>query len=121
MIKAKLTLPKLETKKLWAGMYGGHYDAIVFFKEKPIFTKDEHHRFNSPWIDCLDNKDLIIGCMDLGTFYLLFPDADISEYTQSNGRPLEIEITKVFKIELTTVFNKYGDMESYDFDLDSWI
>lgn len=33
---AKYNPPKLSYKNVWAGIYGGHYDAIVFFKKKPI-------------------------------------------------------------------------------------
>ena len=40
MIKAKYTHPPMQTKKVWAGLYGGHYSIIVFFKEKPK-TKEE--------------------------------------------------------------------------------
>jgi hypothetical protein len=40
MLQAKLTLPELQTKKVWVGLYGGHYDVIVFFKEKPTPFED---------------------------------------------------------------------------------
>jgi len=122
MIKGKITLPELQTKKLWAGIYGGHYDVIVFFKAKPEVSKEVHNHIDGgKWYDCFDNKDLIVGSMALDDFYTLFPDADISEYTQENGRPMAIEIPEVFEIELTSVFDEHGDMEQFNFDLDGWV
>ena len=56
MIKAKYTHPPMETKTVWAGLYGGHYDIIVFFKEKPTPSEDEHNIIDGEWYDCSDNR-----------------------------------------------------------------
>lgn len=136
MVKATFTIPKdkLKTIKVWAGMYGGHYDAIVFFKEKPELTTQKHEHGvlfdlgDGYYYDCLENKDKIIGCMALGQFYEYFPDADLRPYTQQRedastlgGRPLDIEITEVFEMEITVMVDEYGDFDNVDFDLDGWV
>jgi hypothetical protein len=127
MITAKLTLPELKTKTVWAGLYGGHYDVIVFFDKKPIKSEFEHNHVKGDWYDVGDNADLVCGSMCLGQFYELFPDADLREYTQQRestdtlgGRPLEIEIPKVFEIEITTIFDKHDKMDSIQFHEDGW-
>jgi hypothetical protein len=122
MIQATIKLPELQTKKLWAGMYGGHYDVIVFFKEKPTKTsKDEHNIIDFDWVECIENKDIIVGSMCLGQFYEIFPDADISEHTREDNRPMEIEIPEVFEIEITTVYDEWGHMVTFKFNEDGWI
>lgn len=111
MLKATLTLPKFETKKVWAGLYGGHFDVIVFFRKKPKATFVER---KVRYIDCLEeyNNKNIIGDMFLGDFRVFYPDADLTPYTQSSGRPKAIEIPSedIFQIELTTMWDDYGDM-----------
>jgi hypothetical protein len=102
--KAKLVLPKLETRKVWAGMYGGHYSVIVFFKEKPKLSKKPFHLsniINGKYYDLYDNKALTIGAMWLPDFERLYPNANV-------GKPTNIEITKVFQLELEGVYNEFG-------------
>lgn len=113
MVIAKYKHPKLTTRKVWAGLYGGHYDVIVFFKEKPKMVEGESY------INPAENHDLIIGDMYLNDFYLVFPNADISKYTQDeNGRPKEIEIPEVFEMKLTSYFDKDGDLGNIRFEAD---
>ena len=133
MIKATFTIPKkkLKTIKVWAGMYGGHYDAIVFFKEKPELSEEpcHHVEYNDGYYyDCYDNKSKIIGCMELGQFYEYFPDADLRPHTQQRedtttlgGRPLDVKISEVFEMELTVMIDEHGDADNLDFDLDGWV
>ena len=125
MIKAKLTLPKLETKKVWFGLYGGHYDVIVFFKEKPVKNDEGYYCIH-------DNgggqNSKAIGAMSLPDFYLLYPTADLREHTQQRdskdtlgGRPMDIEIYDVFEMEITTAFNQWGDIYSFHANEDGWV
>ena len=69
----------METKTVWAGLYGGHYDIIVFFKEEPT-KKLEHATMGFEFFEC--DTDLIIGDMALCDFYKCFPNADLRPYTQ---------------------------------------
>jgi hypothetical protein len=34
-----MKLPRLRTRKVWLGAYGGHYDAVVVFHARPRKTK----------------------------------------------------------------------------------
>jgi hypothetical protein len=133
MVKATFTIPKdkLKTIKVWAGMYGGHYDAIVFFKEKPELSEKTSMYVDSNdghYYNCFDNKDKIIGCMSLGQFYEYFPDADLRPYTQQRedtstlgGRPLEVEVHEVFEMEITVMIDEHGDFDRLDFNLDGYV
>ena len=118
MLQAKLTLPELQTKKVWVGLYGGHYDVIVFFKEKP--TPFEDSTETEIWYEMGDNMEIAIGSMCLGQFYELYPNVDIKAYTQEDGRPLDIEIPEVFEMEITTIFDKNGFMETIQHHEDGW-
>lgn len=94
------------TKKVWAGMYGGHYSAIVFFLKLPFRSQDKDHGgFNGNWYDPGDsrNKDLVCGSMWLSDFKELYPDIDI-------GEPKDIEITSLIQLELTTYWEIDHDM-----------
>jgi hypothetical protein len=95
IIIAKIKLPKLKTRIVWAGIYGGHYDQIVFFYRQPVKSTDGYY-------DTYDNKDLIAGDMGLSMFKELFPNTDLAKYYDSRG----IEIVEVFKMELTTLWEK---------------
>ncbi len=115
-MKATLKLPKIKRKKVWAGMYGGHYDVIVFFKYKPKKDTSTHHMIKS-FYDCYDNRELIIGDLDMITFNELYPNADLSAYL-INGRPKEIEIPEVFQIEIEAFWDEDGKMRSINYNLD---
>lgn len=113
----KLTL-ELTTKTVWAGMYGGHYDVIVFFKTKPVVSQ-EQTRSGDNIYDCLENKDIVVGDMYLSDFREVYPDADLSNYLQDD-RPKETEIIEVFRVKLTTLWDKYGKMVTIDCNADGW-
>lgn len=132
MIKAKLILPKMETHTVWAGMYGGHYDVIVFFHNKPVRSNRENSDMvtlfsekgekvevypYSPY----ENKKEVIGAMWLADFFEYFPESveQLKPYLQ-NGRPRAIEIPEVFKIELTTIFDPRGNMIGMDTGADGY-
>lgn len=127
MIKATYKHPPMQTKTVWAGLYGGHYDIIVFFSEKPVPNTRYMPGFDEgqEWYCCSENETLIIGDMSLPDFYRCFPDADLRPYTQPRedqstlgGRALEIEIPEVFQIEITTCFDEHGYMEQFKFKED---
>lgn len=47
MLKATLAPRNMKKVQLWAGVYGGHYDVIVFFKEKPTNRMDKDDTENN--------------------------------------------------------------------------
>lgn len=116
---AKFTLPKMTTKRVFIGAYGGHYDAVVIFGEKPRPSADTHNIIKREWYDCLDNKESIIGCVELCEFERLFPGIDLAPILH-RGRPREIEVTDIMEARLTACFDDYGKMSSFYFDLDGW-
>jgi hypothetical protein len=119
MIKASFRPPKLTTKKVWAGLYGGHYDQIIFFKSKPVQAKEKHRFIEGKWYDCFENKDLIIGDMSLGEFREYFPDADLTPYTEE-GRPKAIDIPEVFALKLKAIWDKKGRLLSIGLASQDW-
>jgi hypothetical protein len=120
MLIARYKHPKTKFKRVWVGMYGGHYDIIVFFKRKPKKSKEDYKLIDcikGKYYDCYDNKDLIVGDMSLCDFEVLYPEVDLSPYLD-NGRPKEIEITEVFQIKLEAVWDKYNTIEEYKMHID---
>lgn len=115
---AKLVLPELEYRKVWAGLYGGHYDVIVFFSKKPAKAKEAYRKGWKVLYDCLENEKLIVGDMSLCDFRTLYPNVDLTPYTQENGRPKEIEVTEIFQLNLQCTWDKYGKMEDFRFHND---
>jgi hypothetical protein len=116
MIKAKLKLPVLKTKTVWYGLYGGHYNCIVFFKTKPIKSDEPYYLpdvIDGKYYDLLDNKDLIIGCMWLNDFNVLFPGAKV-------GKPKGIEVLQVHQMELTTMLDEDDKMYTLNFRADGY-
>lgn len=114
MLKAA---PAIQTKVVWAGVYGGHYDIIVFFSQKPkrsSLKELQKSYFITPgnypkgYYDCLLNEKLIIGDMGLETFQLVF-NVDLSSRL-INNRPPDTEIVEVFQIELTAIFDECGNL-----------
>ena len=115
-IIAKLKMPTLQTKKVWYGLYGGHYSCIVFFSEKPKISDEPYylpHIIDGYFYDLLDNEYVIIGCMWLEQFNELYPEAVV-------GLPTHIHITEVFEMELECFFNDNGRITSYDFHADGY-
>ena len=102
---AKYKHPQTEIRKVWVGAYGGHFDALIFFKDEPKITD----------YTSIDNKT--VGGMYLCDFRELYPDADISEILnpENNNRPYDIEVRKTIPIEIEAFFDKDGIMISYDF------
>ena len=117
--EAVMRLPKLTTRKVWAGLYGGHRNVIVFFNEKPKRTAVKDSRFDPPHYCCLENQDIIAGSMWLGDFKGLFPDFDLKPYLTSHGVPKEIEILEVFEMKLTAVWDGNG-LRGSEFHADGW-
>lgn len=100
MKKAILRLPRLTTKKVWIGSYGGHFDIVVVFTKKP--KKGKRGDWNEGWIAAYDeNKDIVAGIFDRENFALWF-DIDIV--------PEDIEIRGVEQYELTAVWNEFGQI-----------
>lgn len=119
--KAVMKMPKLETRKVWFGLYGGHYDVIVFFSEKPERIDDNTTRsalHPNGYFCLLANEDVLAGAMWLGVFEEMFPDFDLGPYT-TNGRPRDIEVSEVFEMKLTAMWdgNKLKGMECH---ADGW-
>ena len=123
MIKATFT-PKLQTKKVWAGLYGGHYDVIVFFSDKPRVEEgdiDTSERLYGGKGVIDEDKKLALGSMSLEQFYELYPNADISAFAQDNGRPKDTVFVEFFELELEAPVDEDGAFESFDYDMDDWL
>lgn len=126
MVKATLTPPNMKTLTVWAGLYGGHYDIIVFFKQKPTHRMDcnEEPRKNGMYVDLLEEQTdgNILADMATGTFETWFPNADLTEHTDRNncGRPNDTEIRykDLFQMELTLPTDENGEPESINFHQD---
>ncbi len=124
--KATLTPPNLKTFRVWCGLYGGHYDIIVFFREKPTHRMDKNDdtRSNGKYVDLLaEGQDgNIFADIATGTFEAWFPDADLTNHTDKNnvGRPNDTEIRykDLFQIDLTLPTDENGDPEPIDFHCD---
>lgn len=109
--KAKFTMPEMTAKTVWYGSYGGHYDCMVFFKEKPKLVNT--HNYD--------------GCVDLieegrqnNIIASMWPD----EFTKLTGIeiiPEEIEIVKLHKIELTAPWDEDGRLWGYGNNADGWV
>ena len=115
--------PKLQTKKVWAGIYGGHYSVIVFFSKKPKHSSRRslqklYHladgRHPTGYYDCLSNESLIIGDMGLDSFHQMFA-VDLSQYLD-DGCPKDTEIVEVFQLELTAPFDEDGRLPYFHID-----
>lgn len=113
---AKYRHPKTKTKKLWVGSYGGHYEALFFFKKKPKLTKDTYGYdwFDEKYYCIVENKDLVAGSMYLGDFEILYPDFDISLL-----KPEHIEITKVIQIMFEAVYDDYGNLVDFSYNAEN--
>ena len=112
-ITAVFNIPKMKTKKVWIGGYGGHYEAIVIFNKKPVYSKAEHNHIKGKWIDLLDNKENIAGCLSPCEFKKWF-GVDVSKCIKA------IEPTELIEINITACFDKYNKLENCSFDLDGW-
>ncbi|WP_137905520.1 hypothetical protein [Chryseobacterium sp. 2VB] len=110
---AKYIHPKTQIKKVWIGSYGGHYEAIFFFKKKPKKTSELND--GTKYYCIVDNRDLVIGSMFMGDFKELYPDFDMNII-----KPKDIEITEVIQIMFEAVYDKYGDLVSYKYNADNY-
>jgi len=93
MNHVKLKLPKISSRPVWIGSYGGHYNCIVIFHSKP--TKKVNGVNRASWqsysfVDLLDNKKNIAACMWECDFQEIYPSAKIPP-------PKEIEVTTLYK------------------------
>ena len=109
---AKYKHPKTQTKKVWIGSYGGHYEALFIFKKKP--KKTEELNDGTKYYCIADNQDLVIGSMYMCDFEILYPDFDMNLL-----KPENIEITKVFPIMFEAVYNKYGDLMDFKYNAEN--
>lgn len=109
---AKYKHPKTQTKKLWVGSYGGHYDALFFFKKKPKKTGELND--STKYYCIVDNSNLVVGSMYLCDFAELYPDFDMGLL-----KPEHIEITKVFQIMFEAVYSPYGDLVDYKYNAEN--
>lgn len=114
MIKAELKPRRYKTAKCWYGLYGGHYNVIVFFKKKPTHYVD--YRTVPNCLDLLEESahKNILGSMYLEDFL------EMSGLDRNDFIPEDIEIVKVHRIEVTFPADEYGDMETHQFNVDGW-
>lgn len=114
MKKAIFKLPKMKTKIVWYGSYGGHYDCIIFFKKKPTMVESNSIHYTE------DEVDLVQESQDKNVLGGMWPQ-DFEDLTGIKIKPSEIEITKVYKLELTAPWDEYGYLWGYSNDADGWI
>jgi hypothetical protein len=125
METASLKMPKISTKNIWFGIYGGHYDCITFFDRKPKKSKEDYNLIDvikGKYYDLLENKQKIVGTMYLSEFEELYPDFDLSFHlVEGNGgmRPKAIEIIEVFQLKLQAYWDE-GKMRTINFDCEGW-
>lgn len=118
-IIAKYNEPKRTFKTVWAGIYGGHYDAIVFFKSKPKKSKEDYDLIDvidGKYYDMIDNLSLTCGAMWYGDFEELYPDVDLKEYYDRR----ETEIVEVFQLKLEAAWDKYGELNTINLRADGY-
>ena len=108
MIQAKFSIPKMECKKMWCGIYGGHYEGIVFFKQKPVLIEGQESLNGRRCYDLSHDKNANVtaGAMSLDEFNVLYPKINV-------GHARDTEITELFQIELEGVFDKQGNLLSF--------
>ena len=115
-INAKYIKPKTKIKRFWAGTYGGHYSAIVFFKKKPTHLEEYPHSENAKTdIDLLRESAAgnIAGCMDFAQFREMFmADQEIPV--------LSIAVKKDELFQITISDFPESLLGSNDFDFDGW-
>lgn len=109
---AKYKHPKTETRKVWIGSYGGHYEALFIFKKKP--KKTEYLNDGTKYYCIVDNSDLVIGSMYLCDFEELYPDFDMNLL-----KPKHIEIVEVFQIMFEAVYNSYGNLVDFKYNVEN--
>lgn len=116
-------IARLKTKKIWAGIYGGHYSIIVLFSKKPKRVSKKKllksywlpkDRYPTGYYDCLAQESIIIGDMELSSFQQMFT-LDLSRYL-NDGRPKDTEIIEVFQLELTAQFDEGGKLPCFHND-----
>ena len=126
ILSGSFTVPKLKAFALWAGLYGGHYDVIAFFRRKPTHF-DRGDPGEPDTVDMLAESDAgnVFANMGTGDFQAWFPDlfAQLGPpLIQDNGRPNGIEICKadLFRVRLSVPVDKAGNRLPLDFDVDGW-
>ncbi len=124
MIKATLTPPPMRTIRLWAGLYGGHYDIIVFFNKKPThrMTYSTDRDDQGKYVDVYEEKlsENVWSDMALDDFCKWFPHVDLTPYTQANGRPKDTEVPykDLFEIELTMPLDDFDSPKTLNMGVD---
>jgi hypothetical protein len=107
-INAVIKWPKPKTKTVYAGLYGGHYDVIVFFRTKPL----KNTNIDEPGVyDLIDNKDKIAGAMWL---------SDFVELTGVEMKPESIDVIKIHRMKLTAVWEDDNTLKNFHFHADGW-
>ncbi len=69
------TIPRLKTFRLWCGLYGGHYDIIVFFRKKPTHFEHDRNEDGTRMVDLYaeHKADNIFADFNTGDFELWCP------------------------------------------------
>jgi len=113
MESAILTIPKLITKKVWVGLYGGHYKCMVIFSKQPWMGSDGY-------VDIIDSdiNRLAIGSLEPTTFIEWFNvTGKLKDYLEN---PKEVYIYDTMEIELTAPYDEWDKIAFYDGDMDDW-
>lgn len=118
----KLKLPYAQYINVYIGSYFNHYNGIVVFNNKPVLSK-ESHQHQDKWYDLLDeyNRDIIIGCIYLGDFRMLYPDIDLSILLNEHGNSKTLEPFELIEAHLECILDDNGKMYSLDFNIDGYV
>ena len=116
MIRSTLTPANMTPVRLWAGVYGGHYEVIVFFREKPTHRMDKNNdtKANGKFVDVYEESVAgnVFADLAFGTFEAWFPgDWPLPTAT-------EVVYRELFEVELTIPLDEDGEWEGLDVHVD---
>lgn len=102
--KAHIKFPcELKTKRVWIGSYGGHFNIVVVFTEKPKKCEEEncYHSFQ--------NKNILAGIFDASTF---------NDWFGTNISPTDTDIRSLEQYDLTACWDEFEQIVGLDTNAD---
>lgn len=107
-----IRFPKLSTRKVWVGAYGGHYDVITIYRKKPrlIWLAFEDERSYS--------DEHLIGTFSTDTWDRWFGGIEILVEKgildpENYNRPFDTQVRKVAPLWITAPFDEHGYLDGY--------
>lgn len=109
--------PELRKQIVYVGAYGGHFDIIVLFKNKPRLVKDE---FDQDAYCPNANRDKLLATIDSG-FWAAWFDVEVLRrlgILNAELRPHETYVQRVKRIMIELPVDENGDLVGLNFDCD---